>query len=344
MRFKLFIFLMLILQCGVIYAQEAMTREEYIATYADLAMKEMARTGIPASITLAQGCLESDNGNSRLARDAKNHFGIKCHDWTGRKIRHDDDERNECFRKYRSVEASYLDHSEFLTTKQRYAGLFELEIDDYKAWARGLKKAGYATSHRYADLLIQIIEENELQQYDQIVIAGGIETGKPSLDSRPRFGQRPPEDLASVRESGEVLINNRVEYIIAEEGDTPSSLRAALDMYPGEIYRYNDLKRGSTLDSGQIIYLQPKRRKAAKGNELHTAFEGESLWDVSQIYGIKLSRLSRMNHLPEDALLEEGMEIWLRRSKPLIRENSVELDVEESSQDSTDMQFQFDNF
>ena len=133
-----------------------MTRETYISTFSDLAMKEMARVGIPASITLAQGCLESNNGNSTLAVKGNNHFGIKCHEWNGKKIRHHDDARNECFRAYASAYESYKDHSQFLTTKSRYAELFELNPHDYRGWAKGLKKAGYATANNYATLLIRI--------------------------------------------------------------------------------------------------------------------------------------------------------------------------------------------
>lgn len=148
-------------------AAQDMSRAEYISKYKDLAVAEMHQYGIPASITLAQGVLESGNGNSELARKSKNHFGIKCHSsWKGKKVYHDDDEAQECFRKYPTVAASYRDHSVFLQ-KARYANLFELAITDYKGWAKGLKKAGYATNPKYPELLIKIIEDNQLQQYDK---------------------------------------------------------------------------------------------------------------------------------------------------------------------------------
>tara|TARA_B100000900_G_scaffold410039_1_gene427018 strand:- start:12959 stop:13825 length:867 start_codon:yes stop_codon:yes gene_type:complete len=148
-------------------AAQDMSRTEYIFKYKDLAVAEMNQYGIPASITLSQGVLESGNGNSELARKAKNHFGIKCHSsWEGKKVYHDDDEAQECFRKYPTVAASYRDHSVFLQ-KARYANLFELAITDYKGWAKGLKKAGYATNPEYPELLIKIIENNQLQQYDK---------------------------------------------------------------------------------------------------------------------------------------------------------------------------------
>ncbi|MEZ5071931.1 MAG: glucosaminidase domain-containing protein, partial [Bacteroidales bacterium] len=223
-----------------------MTREYYIETYAELAMKEMQRTGIPASITLAQGCLESDNGNSRLAVKANNHFGIKCHDWEGESIRHDDDARNECFRSYPTAYDSYVDHSLFLSTKPRYASLFELKPDDYKGWARGLKKAGYATAPDYAGLLIKIIEENELDRYDGLVLAGGH-------PHWPKPGEGPGANAYLA--GREVRVNNGIEYILAQPGDTPEGLRKELGLYKNEIVRYNEMSRGERLEAGQIVYL-----------------------------------------------------------------------------------------
>jgi len=319
---------LLILVLVAVKAQEKLTREAYIEMYAELAMKEMIRTGIPASITLAQGCLESDNGNSRLAVNGKNHFGIKCHDWTGRRIHHDDDERNECFRKYRTVQESYIDHSDFLVTKSRYAELFLLRQDDYKAWARGLKKAGYATSRQYADLLITIIEENDLHQYDQMVLTGQFGPGVPA-------GPHIPGD------SREIMTNNRIEYVLARKGDTPSALREELDLYPGEIYRYNNIDRGTTLDSGMIIYLQPKRCRAAKGNETHTVQENQTMWDISQIYGVRLRRLYRINDLEYGSQPAPGTEVWLRKRRPAGPPVEKE-PLPSTEEDAPEMEFEFD--
>jgi flagellum-specific peptidoglycan hydrolase FlgJ len=144
----------------------------YIADFAEISKVEMQKYKIPASITLAQGILESGAGKGRLAREANNHFGIKCHDWTGDRIYHDDDRSGECFRKYRNPEESYEDHSKFLTQRRRYAPLFELRQDDYKGWARGLKKAGYATDRNYPKKLIGLIERYELHKYDDEVLNG----------------------------------------------------------------------------------------------------------------------------------------------------------------------------
>ncbi len=287
-------------------AKEEMTREAYIRAYSELAMKEMFRVGIPASITLAQGCLESNNGNSTLARKGNNHFGIKCHEWTGKKIYHDDDARNECFRSYVSAYESYMDHSQFLTTKQRYAFLFELKPHDYRGWAKGLKKAGYATASNYAKLLIQIIEQNELFRYDLLVLEGGMATGTDTTTQLAHHGYHTAR---------KVMLNNKIEYVLVEPGDTPESLREEMDLYQNEIYRYNNLYKGERLVPGQVIYLQPKRRKAASGNEVHMVKEGETMYDISQIYGVKLKHLYRMNLMPEGAQPLEGTEINLRRKK-----------------------------
>ena len=162
-----------------------MSREEYIEMYSDIAMKEMLRSGVPASITLAQGMLESDNGNSSLAKKSNNHFGIKCHnDWTGKKVHHDDDSRHECFRKYKTVYDSYVDHSDFLMNTSRYAFLFDLDVKDYRGWAKGLKKAGYATSRTYADMLIRIIEENDLHRYDLLALEEGVPSRRDTRKTR----------------------------------------------------------------------------------------------------------------------------------------------------------------
>ena len=293
-------------------------------------MREMVRVGIPASITLAQGCLESNNGNSTLAVKGNNHFGIKCHDWTGRKIYHDDDRRGECFRKYASAYDSYMDHSEFLTTKSRYASLFELSPHDYRGWAKGLKKAGYATANNYATLLIRIIEDNELYRYDLMVLNGSLDDIDTDVEQA--------EPVAEIRR--EVLLNNRIEYVLSMPGDTPESLRAELGMYRNEIYRYNNLYKGAKLEPGSIIYLQPKRRKAALGNEIHLVEEGQTMYDISQIYGVKLKHLYRMNFMMEGEQPLEGTEINLRKKK---REPVLKLEPTKEQYEEEEMQFRFEH-
>lgn len=313
--------------------QKNYTREQYIEDFSDLAMREMARVGIPASITLAQGCLESNNGNSTLAVKGNNHFGIKCHDWTGRKIYHDDDRRGECFRKYASAYDSYMDHSRFLTTKSRYAPLFEISPHDYRGWAKGLKRAGYATANNYATLLIRIIEEHELYRYDLMVLNGSLD----GLDGIDTTTYQADQGAGIQRE---ILMNNRIDYIRSEAGDTPESLRSELGMYKNEIYRYNNLYKGAKLEPGSIIYLQPKRRKAAAGNEIHVVEEGQTMYDISQIYGVKLKHLYRMNYMMEGEQPLPGTEVNLRKKK---REPVLKLEPDREKYEEEEMQFRFEH-
>ena len=309
--------------------KKKLSREDYIKTYSDLAMKEMARVGIPASITLAQGILESNNGNSTLATKGNNHFGIKCHDWTGKKIYHDDDAKHECFRSYDSPYESYMDHSQFLSTRSRYAGLFELKPRDYRGWAKGLKRAGYATAPKYADLLIKIIEENELYRFDVLVLDGGVA----ALNEDDSTGSKPNHGYSTSREVG---LNNKVEFILVQPGDTPEIIRKEMDLYANELYRYNNLYKGEELKPGQVIYLQPKRRKAAKGNDMHVLKAGETMYDISQIYAVKLENLYRMNLMNEGAQPTEGTEINLRRKK---RGKGLKLEAPEEATEEDEMQF-----
>jgi len=322
--------ILLLALSGLMLNGQKITREKYIADFSDLAMREMHRVGIPASITLAQGCLESNNGNSTLATKGNNHFGIKCHDWTGKKIYHDDDKRHECFRSYPSAYESFMDHSKFLTTKSRYASLFEISPHDYRGWAKGLKAAGYATANNYATLLIRIIEENQLYQYDLMVLNG-------SLDGIDTTSYLAGQGATTKRK---VLLNNRIEYILSEPGDTPESLRAELELYKNEIYRYNNLYKGAKLETGSIIYLQPKRKKAAPGNEIHRVEFGQTMYDISQIYGVKLKYLYRKNHLMEGEQPLEATDIYLRRKK---REPVLKLEPSQEEYEEEEMQFRFEH-
>jgi hypothetical protein len=290
-----------------LFAQE-MTRHEYIDTYKYIAIKEMERSGIPASITLAQGLLESNNGNSRLAIKGNNHFGIKCHDWKGKKMYHDDDEQDECFRKYKSANESYMDHTDFLMNSPRYQFLFYLDQTDYRGWAKGLKKSGYATSPQYANLLIDIIEENELYVYD-----------KPQSLKKRKNNQ----ELADIDKQGfqitephrRILVRNRINYILAKEGDTYQTITEEMEMMPFELARYNEFPRDSKIAPGQLIYLQPKRRRASAEFKYHTVEEGENMYHISQMYGIKLKHLYRMNMMNEGDEPEEGVILNLRKAQ-----------------------------
>jgi hypothetical protein len=311
-----------------------MTRTEYIETYKDLAMREMERTGIPASITLAQGLFESGDGNSTLARKANNHFGIKCHDWNGKTFLHDDDVKNDCFRKYKSVEESYKDHSDFLTNQKRYAFLFDLGKDDYKAWAKGLKNAGYATNPSYPQALIKVIEDNNLFLFDQTVLghAGGKSLEKKTYETSKYAGGR------------KILYNNRVKYVLAREGDSFTSLSEELDLFSWQLPKYNDLPEEAVFKEGQIVYLQPKRNRAEAGKNIHIVKEGENLQSISQLYAVKIEKLASRNLLNMSDTIKAGDEIWLRKwkkgEKPKTTTPKIELKEKEPADD---FKIQFDS-
>ena len=306
-RFVVFLLLLLSACKSTRYIPPAVshTRTEYIATYSNIAIREMRRTGIPASIKMAQAILESGDGNSTLARQANNHFGIKCHNWTGRKIYHDDDLRNECFRSYNSPEESFLDHSDFLTGRARYASLFDLDPSDYKSWARGLKEAGYATNPNYASLLIRIIEDNELYKLDAgILTAGNQRIVTPSANNTSGSGTSAQR---------EVMKRNRIRYLVAGQGDTYESLTREMELMSWEISRYNDMSGRNSITPGDIIYLQPKRARAARGFDTHIVKQGQTMHQISQLYGIKLNRLLRRNYMEQGQEPSPGDTIFLRR-------------------------------
>jgi len=298
-------------------AQQKISTEEYIKTYKAIAIEKMREYKIPASITLAQGILESGSGNSNLARKANNHFGIKCHKgWTGRTFYMDDDEKNECFRSYRKAEESYHDHSLFLTQRGRYADLFTLKITDYKGWAKGLSKAGYATNPRYPELLIRIIERYDLAAYDKEALTGKAAKRQKPDAPQVKVTDIPPKlgEFAVVNQSDQgrfIHENNGVRLIFAKEGDDISSLTKELHMYSWQFYKYNDLPKGDALEAGQIVYVQKKKRKS-KTHHYHALQSGETLWDVSQLYGIKLKRIYKMNDWDETYRPAIGTAVKLR--------------------------------
>ncbi len=293
------------------YSQSSKTKV-YIKKYKDIAVKEMKRTGVPASITLAQGILESNSGQSRLAVKGNNHFGIKCHsDWKGRKIIHDDDKKNECFRKYRSAYDSYKDHSDFIKNGQRYSFLFNYKPTDYKSWAKGLKKANYATEKRYAELLIDIIEDYELYKYDS-------KKGRKKAKEKDRG---PKQELADIDNlvinpfKEEIQTQNRINYIVVKKGDTFYGIAKKFDVMLWQLYKYNELEENAILKPGQILYLQPKRNKAEAGKKHHTVGTGETMYSISQLYGIKLKRLYKKNNLKFGDKAIAGHELNLRKKK-----------------------------
>ena len=301
--------------------------QAYISKYKDLAISEMNRAGIPASITLAQGMIESDYGRSTLAREGNNHFGIKCHnDWNGPTFRHHDNRRNECFRKYSRPEDSYRDHSDFLRTGSRYSFLFDLSPTDYKGWARGLKKAGYATNPDYANMLIRKIEENNLYYFDKkypikevpgYQVATAAPVRSEPVNEYPE--QAPPvinDNFKVTSHVRRVMENNRIQYIIVKDGETADMIEKEFQLLKWELQKYNELGNDFTPVAGQILYLQPKRDKAEIGKEIHTLMKGDTMYSVSQKYGVKLKKLYEYNRMAEGEEPVEGQEIWLRSTKP----------------------------
>ena len=287
-------------------SQTPTPRENYIATYSDWAVREMKRTGIPASITLAQGILESGNGQSRLAKEGNNHFGIKCHeDWKGRTMFLDDDRPDECFRVYRSARKSFTDHSDFLVSRSRYDDLFALDPRDFRGWAHGLKAAGYATSPTYGESLIKIILDDELFVYDQKVF-------KPS-----KKGVRSMERCA--------LTPNGAAYFVLGESETIESLALESSISQLRILQYNDATYGWNPKAGDRVFVSKKKKSwNRKQRDLATCRmkEGESTWDVAQRYGIQLSALYGMNNWPIGYVPKEGELIRLQGPKLTFRSSN----------------------
>ena len=284
----------------------------YIKKYKDIAMKEMFVYRIPASITLAQGILESNVGRSPLAMQANNHFGIKCHKgWQGNSFYQDDDMPNECFRKYDNPIESYRDHSYFLTQRDRYKELFNLEVNHYNGWANGLQSAGYATSPTYATRLIQTIETYSLFLFDNANFMTAFGDTLADLDN--------PSKQAWLRQfiviktgpnNRNIFENNRLQMTIARKDDNVYLLARDFDISVNSLLDYNDLSHATALRPGQIVYLESKRRKAAA--ESHLVQRGETLYTISQLYGIKLKMLYKRNDLPEGVEPSAGMVLKLR--------------------------------
>lgn len=271
--------------------------QAYVDQYKDLAIEQMLKYNIPASITLAQGLLESSAGRSDLTRAGNNHFGIKCHGWTGRRTYHDDDEAGECFRAYDNAKQSYEDHSRFLATQSRYAKLFALPRYDYKGWSRGLKQCGYATNPQYATKLIQIIELYSLNRYDKATRYDHFIAKHASEDKAGADGT-----LHTIK------AYNHNYYIIARTGDTFKSLSKELGISSGKLAKYNERNKKDTLAQGDVVYLKKKRNKAEKTykNKLHTVKNGESMYYIAQKYGIRLKSLYKKNRLSPDYQISIG--------------------------------------
>lgn len=278
--------------------------QTYIDQYKDLAIEEMLRYRIPASITLAQGLFESAAGRSDLVKNGNNHFGIKCHNWTGPSQYHDDDAKGECFRVYSNAKQSYEDHSLFLARNTRYARLFNLKTTDYKGWAHGLKACGYATNPQYAYKLIQIIELYRLHDYDKA-------TNYNKFMAKHNGNDQPANAEGLLHP---IYIFNDNYYIVAREGDTFKGIGKELGISWRKLAKHNERDKHDVLHKGDIIYLKKKRKKAPKQYKKrpHIVQVGESMYLISQKYGIQLKSLYKMNHLSSDYQLYPGAKLRVR--------------------------------
>lgn len=312
-------------------------REAYIQKYKDLAIRQMNTYHIPASIILAQACLESGNGTSRLAVKGNNHFGIKCHNWNGKTIYHDDDKKGECFRRYITAEDSFRDHSEFLRNGPRYQSLFDLDQTDYKAWAHGLKAAGYATDRRYAQMLIDIIEDYRLYRYDTPAVSkremkkAGREEKRLERKERRRAGKSGISAAGATVSPGEnavvmpadakvyshalqryVYLNNGVQYVVATGEESYRQLAKEYNLFTKELLRFNDLTSSvEKIAAGTIIYIEKKKNRNKAG--LYSVMEGDTPYSVSQKTGIRLKSLCKMNGLARGSELLPGTTLKLKK-------------------------------
>lgn len=267
--------------------------QTYIDQYRDLAIREMLRYNIPASITLAQGLLESGAGRSELATRGNNHFGIKCHGWAGRTIRHNDDAANECFRAYDNALQSYEDHSKFLASSQRYRSLFSLKRTDYKGWAKGLKAAGYATNPAYSNQLISIIELYKLYQYDTANKYDKFMASHTGMD-------QPLQQGGTLHP---IHIYNKNYYVQARKGDTFETIAKEIGISYRKLAKYNERQPNDRLITNEVIWLKKKQKKADKAyqDRPHRVKKGDSMYSIAQYYGIRLSSLYKMNGMsPND--------------------------------------------
>ncbi len=288
-----------------------------------MAVEQMKRYGIPASITLAQGLLESGAGTSMLAQKANNHFGIKIGGtWTGPYVTKDDDRQGERFRKYASVEESFEDHSRFLAERQRYASLFNLDPTDYRGWAYGLKEAGYATNPEYAKKLISLIDIYKLHEFD---VQKGHRHGHSSHEQQseqPRHQEQQPVVQQAVvpqpqqaTPQGELRMGmcNGCRYVLARNGDTFASIAHETGVSVKKLIQYNEVDAAYQIRRGEPIYLDKKKTHVAENQrgQYHVLKAGQSIHTVSQLYGVRLERIYRANNLGPDYMPSVGDRLLL---------------------------------
>lgn len=308
---KMFIAIVLLLGLLGLSAKDDTPQERYVKKYADMAVKEMVRSGVPASITLAQGMLESGSGMSKLATQGNNHFGIKCHKgWEGKSMKVDDDAPNECFRVYSSVADSYKDHSDFLRYRDRYKFLFDLERTDYKGWAYGLKKAGYATDPGYPAKLIKYIEEYKLYKYD---VLSKVEEKELPLSPLVIEAPKMAREEFHFPLTRELFSKNGVPFVYSLEGETYRSIAKYYHLFHQEILRFNDLRKDEELLPGTVVYLSFKENHTQPGLDKYIIEQdGENFHAICQRFAVKEKAILKLNGWKKAPFLAEGDEIKLR--------------------------------
>lgn len=296
------------------------TPQDYVFKYYSTAQQEMQRSGVPAAITLAQGILESESGNGELALKSNNHFGIKCKTtWQGDKAYHNDDAKGECFRKYSSVAESYVDHSNFLKNNNRYSFLFDLDPQDYKAWAKGLKQAGYATNHAYATLLISIIERYNLQQFNDVAYTPVIKVTTQDAFNQPNAPVKVAEPLETTQELpatqvtyNKIMYINETKCIVAQANTSLLAIATLHNINLNKLLDFNDYTSTSSdiLIQDAIIYLQRKRKTGALPT--HVVSPKETLHSIAQAEGIRLESLLNYNNLQHWNIVPTGTSLLLQ--------------------------------
>lgn len=287
---------------GSVYSQARRNKSynDYIDTYKDIAVDHMKKYKIPASITLAQGLLESGAGRSSLTQSSNNHFGIKCHnDWKGQKVYKADDGPNDCFRKYKKAEDSFDDHSRFLVEKPRYKSLFSLKITDYQGWAKGLQQCGYATDKAYANKLIKLIEDYELFLHDKKGVSKETKKKEEDRFIKQEYKHTPYK-------------THNLIYVRAQDGDSFEDIAIEFGFKVKDLYKFNEVPNGFPVKAGDIIYFEKKKSKADKPYYEHEVQVGESMHSISQLYGIKVKNLYKMNKKDFEYVPEEGDILKLR--------------------------------
>jgi LysM repeat protein len=317
---KLFIIGILFLNSAVASAQNTITPEQYIAMYKDIAIKEMKRMGVPAAITLAQGILETESGNSDLVKKSNNHFGIKCKaNWTGASVSHDDDAAGECFRLYKTADESYRDHSNFLRGGERYSFLFKLDVKDYKGWAYGLKKAGYATNPAYPQILIKHIEQYNLQQYTLLAAdeAAKFDAGQYQDDTEEKgttdkviAEAKAPDEAGMLEVSDKVITINGSKCVYAGKGTSLLAVATKNSIALSKMLSFNELSEDGLLVKNQPVFLEKKSKTGEA--DFYIARAGESLYDIAQKNGIQLQYMLDYNKFWGNEDIAAGTKIYLK--------------------------------